>query len=155
MQAARVNPHIEAVDDIFDNFTERKGDDSQIVSAQAQNRNADQKTGDSRQNAADQNSRQKAQPRGGNHVGQADRRDNARKGANPHEARVAERKLAEHADGEVERNGHTDIGADRDKLPIKRVGHMAARAHGLNDQKGRGDQTIVEKAVERSSAEFS
>ena len=155
MQAVRVDPHIEAVDDVFDNFTERKGDDGQIIPAQAQNRNTDQKTGDSRQNAAGQNSRQKAQPRGRNHVGQADRRDDARKGADPHEARMAERKLAEHADGEIERNSHTDVGTDRDKLPIERVGHMAARTHGLNDQKGRGDQTVVEKAVERSSAEFS
>ena len=55
MQAAGIDAHNEAGDDLFDNLAKSQGHDGQIVAAQAQDRNTDQEAQDGSGDSADHN----------------------------------------------------------------------------------------------------
>ena len=55
MQAAGIDAHNEAGDDLFDNLAKSQGHDGQIVAAQAQDRDTDQEAQDGSGDSADHN----------------------------------------------------------------------------------------------------
>ena len=110
MQAAGIDAHNEAGDDLLDNLAKGQRHDSQVIAAQTKDRDANQEAQDGGSDGADHDTDDKAHRIGGNGALQRDGGDDSRIGADTHKARVAQRQVARDADDEVKGNGHDDIG---------------------------------------------
>jgi len=126
MQAVLVHTHDQTGHDLFDDLAKRKRHDGEVVTRQAQDRNADEETRERGAGSAHHERDHEANRVAGNGLGQAHGGDDAAVGAHAHEARMAEREVARHADHEVERDGHDDVGADGHQLT-----HDHARNHAV------------------------
>ena len=118
VQAVGVDADVQIVDEGLDDLAEGEGHNGKVVAVEPQDRDADQQTDDrGQQRAACERDDKNPSVRnagavecGGDH--------RSGEGADAHESGVSEGKLAEHADREVQRQRHDDIGADRHKLPL-------------------------------------
>ena len=136
MQAGAVQTDVQHIDDILDDLAEGQRDDREIVALEAQHRHADDHARNRSADAADDDRKREPQRLKGYCIGQRRGGHNAGKCAHRHEARMAERQLAQDADRQVERNREDDIGADRHEQALHQTGDRARREHGLHDNKG-------------------
>ena len=147
MQAALVEAEVHDVYDVLDDLTEGEGYDSEVVALEAEYRHADDDARDSRKDRADDYRDRQTQRRQRNDVREAGRGDDAGERADRHEARVAERQLTEDADGQVERNSHNDIGADRHEQTLDLAREHAARDERLHDDECGDDDTERKQGI--------
>jgi len=101
---------LQVLDDHADDFAEAQRDDGEVIAMQTQCRNADQDAEDAGDHAAGERRQQESQRRiHRNAVGDEQLAQQGRAvRADRFEAAAAQRQLAEHADGEVQRGGHDD-----------------------------------------------
>ena len=147
MQALAVHADIQHADDIFDDFTKCQCDNCEVVTLEAQYRHTDDDTGNGGTQATDDHSNCQTQRGEGNGFGKAGGGDDARKGTDRHKAGMTERQFTQDTDGQVERNGHNNIGADRDKLAFERRGDIAGQNQNLHENKGNDDDAERNHAV--------
>ena len=143
--AAAVETDVEVREDALDDLTEGKRHDGEIVAPEAQHRNADEKADDGGEHRADYHCDGETQRSARNDALQRHRRGRTHKRADAHKARVTERQLAHDADGEVERNRHDDIGADRHEHTACRGGQDLLSGEDLEDDIG-GDHHGIRDA---------
>ena len=149
MQATGVDAHDKAGDDLFDDLAKSQGHDSQIVAAQAQDRDTDQEAQDGSGDSADHDADDKAHRIGGNGALKGDRGDDARVGTDTHKARMAQRQVARDADDKVEGNGHDDVGRNRNQLTGDHARNHVVRLHKEHDGEGHDTHGVRDKVVTR------
>ena len=142
--AAAVDTDVKVRENALDDLAEGKRHDGEIVAPETQHRNADEKADDGGKDRADGHRNGKTQRSARNDALERHRRRRAHERPHAHKARVAERQLAHHADGEVERDGHDDVSADRHEHAARRRGQHLLSGEDLEDDirgdhKGIGD----------------
>ena len=149
MQAAGVDAHDKAGDDLFDDLAKSQGHDGQIVAAQAQDRDTDQEAQDGGSDGADHNADDKTYWIGGDGALEGNRGNDARIGADAHKARVAQRQVARDADDEVEGNGHDDVGRNGNQLAGDHARDHMVGLHKEHDGKCHDTHGVRDKVVTR------
>ena len=114
--AGIINGDVQAVQYVFNDFTESEGNDRQIVSAQTENRDADEETGNGSEQAADDDSDSHQQNRIADIVAKEGNGDNAGESTHAHKACVSQAELTENTDGQVQGQRHDDVDTDGDQL---------------------------------------
>ena len=130
-QTAIIEAEVEVIEDALDDLAEGEGHDGEIVAVEAQHGNPDQKAHDGGKERADHQRQRETQGSARHKLLKRDGGGYAREGADAHEARVTEAELTQHADGEVQRERHHDIGTDRNEHSLERGGDTARRDHAL------------------------
>ena len=134
MQTVCVNADINAVKNILDYFAECESNNCKIVTLETENGNADKNTEDTCKNCTDNDCNKHSEPLGFNAVeAHCLRRNNACESTDAHKACVTEAELTENTYGEIERNRHDNIGADGNKLTLKRVRDVASAYENLHN----------------------
>ena len=149
VQAAGVDAHDQAGDNLFDDLAKGQGHDGQVVTAQAKNRDADQKAQNGSGDSADDDADDQAHRIGGNGALERDGGNDARVGADAHKARVAQRQVARDADDEVERDGHNDIGRDGNQLTGNHARNHVVGLHNEHDGECDDAHGVCHKVVAR------
>ena len=101
MQAMSVDTHDQAGHNLLDDLAKSKGDDSQVVAAQAKHGNADDKSGDGCKDGANDDAHNERERLRGARCLHGYGGNDARVGADAHEAGMAKRKVARDTDHEV------------------------------------------------------
>ena len=147
MQTGIIQTKIHNVYKVFDDLTEGEGYDGEVVALEAQYRHADDDTRNRRKQSGNDHSDSQTQRCKRNRIRQTGGGDNARKRADRHKARMAERQLTEDADGQVERDRHDNIRADRHKQTLDLAGDAAARDGCLHDDVRNNDNAEAQQRV--------
>ena len=147
MQTGIIQTEIHNVYNVFDDLTEGEGYDGEVVALEAQYRHADDDAGERREDRADDHGNSQTQRSERDGVRKAGRGDDAGERADRHEAGMAERQLAEDADGQVERDRHDDIRADRHEQALDLAGDAAARDGCLHDDIRNNDNAEAQQRV--------
>ena len=151
MQAVRIPAEVHDVDDVLDDLTEGEGYDGEVVALEAEYRHADDDAGERRKDRADDHGNSQTQRSERDGVREAGRGDDAGERAYRHEAGMAERQLAEDADGQVERDRHDDIRADRHEQALDLARDHAARDERLYDDECGDDDTERKQGIASAS----
>ena len=146
MQAGAVVAEIAGVDDVLDDLAERQRDDGEIVARKAQDRHADDDAEQPGRRAARQES-QRQRGKHGQAVAQQGPYQHPGKSPYAHEPGVPQAQLAQKADGQIQRDRHHHIGADRDQLPFKRVGQQPQGRQQLHGQIKHDDDAERDKVA--------
>ena len=98
VNAVGVDAEIEVIEYTLDDLTEGQRYDGQIVTVEAQHRDADEETHDSGKDSADDQRNRQTQRRRGNAVLQRNGSGGAHEGADAHKARMSQGQLTQDAD---------------------------------------------------------
>ena len=142
-----IHTNVKHVDQVLDDLTKGEGYDSEVVALEAQYRHADDNTRNRRKQSGNDHGDSQTQRCKRNRIRQTGGGDNARKRADRHKARMAERQLTEDADGQVERDRHDNIRADGHEQTLDLAGDAAACDGSLHDDVRNDDNAEAQQRV--------
>ena len=125
METAAVASQVNHIHYVFDNLSKGQRHDGQIVALQAQNRDADQDSEQSRAYGSNQNRQEKADSGHWNRRLHTAGEKRAGKGAHTHEARVSQAQLTGDTYRQVQRYRQDHIHAKRNQKSLQKAGYHA------------------------------
>ena len=142
MDADIVFADVQVADQIFQDLAESQSHDCQIVTPQAHNRQTDDKTGHTGQNAAAQHRQSQTDKIAVHNILQQRSNHNTGKGADAHKTSMAKAQFTGNTNHQVQRNSQNDVGADGHQETLDGAAHVSGQGQQLQYHKANNDNAI-------------